>query len=433
MAELCMSFKPQASLIYSYFTHFSAFILTHPLYFSYFIFFSPYLLKLLLYLSPLFITISILLVILGLAHTNSAYTLLEPRQNFLRSTFHVIQQSLHEKFGLESQEFIPDLEECEAYKLVFAFDTPTSDMVEHSTGEEYILQSFDDKEVLVDFSVNVRVKPVGEVYQTKSGDSQFVEEERLQDFFEVLDDFDDDVVEKNVDPVSTKSIKVVEEHLDVSKMRTKVDPIIIKSVKVVEENVDESKVRKGSEAKDVNVIGGNNGVGRTKKVTSLAKPFYEGASIDSGEYTSNLGSYGSMRREKEWNRTLACKLFEERHNAVVEGDERIDALWERHESEELSRSMRMSTDTNKKKNMKTSTILNFYGDVEEEDDEDDDDNDNEEFEITKVQLCCLQAFKFSAGKMNLGMRKPNLVKFSKALKGIGWLHNVKRHGKKEKS
>lgn len=426
MAELCMSsntFKPQTSLIYSYFTHFSAFILSHPLYFSYFIFFSPYFLKLLSFLSPLFITTSFLLLLLGLAHTNSAYTFFEPRQNFLLSTFHVIQQSLREKFGLESQEFIPNLEECEAYKLVFVFDTPTSDMVEHLTGEEYLLQSFDDKEVVVDFSANVGVKPAGEVHQTKSNGSQFVEEKRLQDFFEVLNDFDENVVEKNVDPVSTKSIKVVEEHAEESKMRKiRVDPIITKSIKVVEENVDESKVRKGSQAKG----------GHGKKVMSLANPFSEEAIIGSGEYTSNLGSYGSMRKEKEWNRTLACKLFEERHNAVVEGDERIDALWERHESEELSRSMRMATDTTKKKNTKTSKLLNFYGDVEEEDDDDYDDNDNEEFEITKVQLCCLQAFKFSAGKMNLGMRKPNLVKISKALKGISWLHYAKRHGKKEK-
>ncbi|KAK1356011.1 Acidic leucine-rich nuclear phosphoprotein 32 family B protein [Heracleum sosnowskyi] len=432
MAELCMSsttFKPQASLIYSYFSHITAFILSHPLYFSYFIFFSPYFLKLLSFLSPLFITTSFLLLLLGLAHTNSASTLFEPRQNFLHSTFHVIQRSLREKLGLERQEIISDLEECEAYKLVFVFDTPTSDMVEHTTGEEYLLQSFDDKEVVVDFSVNVGVKSAGGVHQSKSSDSQVVEEKRLQDFFEVSDDFDDNVVEKNVDPISTKSIKVVEEHVDESKMRKTVDPIITKSIKVVEENVDESKVRKGSEAKDVNIFGGNNGGGHTKKVMSLAKPFFAEAIIHSGEYTSNLGSYGSMRKEKEWNRTLACKLFEERHNTVVEGDERIDALWERHESEELSKSMRMATDTNKKKNMKTSTLLNFYGDVEEEDD----DNDNEELEITKVQLCCLQAFKFSAGKMNLGMRKPNLVKFSKALKGIGWLHYAKRHGKREKS
>lgn len=402
MAELCMSsatFKPQATLVYSYFTLFCGFILSHSLNFSYLIFFSTCLFKFLSFLSPLFITTSFLLLLLGLAHRNSASTLFEPRKNFLLSTFHVIQQSLREKFRFESQELYPKFEECEAYKLVFVFDSPASDMVEHPTGEEYLLQSFDDKEVVV---ADVGVKPAAEVHHTKSKESQFVEEKKLQDFLGVLEDFDDDVVEKNVDPISTKSIEFVEE------------------------NVDESKVGKGSEAKDVN------GGGHSRRVMSLAKPFYEEATIESVECTSNLGSYGSMRKEKEWKRTLACKLFEERHNAVAEGDERIDALWERHESDELSKSMRMATDTNKKKNTKTSTTLNLYGDVEKEDDDDNDDDDNEELEITKVQLCCLQAFKFSAGKMNLRMRKPNLVKFSKALKGISWLHYAKRHGKKER-
>lgn len=391
------TFRPQATLIYAYFTRISSFILSHPLYFLYLIFFLPYALKTLSFLSPLFITTSFILLVLVLGQSNSA--------------FHVIRQNLSEKFGFDSQEACPDLEECEAYKIVFAFDTQVSDMVEHLTGEEYFLQSFDDKEVVYDL-----VEPA------KSSDSQFVEEKRLQDFFDVVDDFDDDVVEKNVDLISTKSIEVVEEDVDESKLRQIDDPVIVKSGKVVEENADE--------AKDVNVIGGNNG-GHTRKVVSLGKPFSAEGIIDSGEYNSNLGSYGSMRREKEWKRTLACKLFEERHNAVVEGDERIDALWERHESDELSKSMRMASETNKK-SVKKSSIMSFYGDVEEEEEEEGDD-DNEEFEIRKAQLCCLQAFKFSAGKMNLGMRRPNLVKFSKALKGFGWLHSAKRHGRKEKA
>ncbi|KAE8675162.1 Detected protein of unknown function [Hibiscus syriacus] len=59
-------------------------------------------------------------------------------------------------------------------------------------------------------------------------------------------------------------------------------------------------------------------------------------------------------------------------------------------------------------------------------------HDNEEEEESNRQLCCLQALKLSAGKMNLGMGRPNLVKISKALKGIGWLHHVgSRHGKKK--
>ncbi|THG18902.1 hypothetical protein TEA_022349 [Camellia sinensis var. sinensis] len=34
------------------------------------------------------------------------------------------------------------------------------------------------------------------------------------------------------------------------------------------------------------------------------------------------------------------------------------------------------------------------------------------------------------GTLNLGMGRPNLVKISKAIKGIGWLHHVTKHGKK---
>ncbi|XP_060182113.1 uncharacterized protein LOC132611751 [Lycium barbarum] len=82
---------------------------------------------------------------------------------------------------------------------------------------------------------------------------------------------------------------------------------------------------------------------------------------------NNLGSYGSMRKEKEWTRTLACKLYEERHNAST--GEGMDLLWETYE-----------LDSSKSK-----------------------------------------ALKFSAGKMNLGMGRPNLVKISKAIKGFGWL------------
>jgi hypothetical protein len=36
-------------------------------------------------------------------------------------------------------------------------------------------------------------------------------------------------------------------------------------------------------------------------------------------------------------------------------------------------------------------------------------------------LCCLEGMKFSAGKMNLGMGRPNLHKISKTFKGFGWL------------
>lgn len=122
----------------------------------------------------------------------------------------------------------------------------------------------------------------------------------------------------------------------------------------------------------------------------------------------NLGSFGSMRKEKEWRRTLACKLFEERHNVDGGGGgEGMDMLWETYETE-ASKDQRKGKKSN---------------DDDDDDDEDDEDGMDE-------QLCCLQALKFSAGKMNLGMGRPNLVKISKTLKGFGWLHHLSRHGKK---
>ncbi|CAK7349392.1 unnamed protein product [Dovyalis caffra] len=126
---------------------------------------------------------------------------------------------------------------------------------------------------------------------------------------------------------------------------------------------------------------------------------------------SNLGSFGSMRKEKEWRRTLACKLFEERHN--VNGGEGMDMLWETYETD----SIKVKGKSKTKKGKKGS--IEYYDDEEELEEEESD-----------RQLCCLQALKFSAGKMNLGMGRPNLVKISKALKGIGWLHHVGRHSKK---
>lgn len=128
-----------------------------------------------------------------------------------------------------------------------------------------------------------------------------------------------------------------------------------------------------------------------------------------------LGSFGSMRREKEWRRTLACKLFEERHSNNVNGSESegMDSLWEAYETQ---------SDSKKTKKVPAKKVM--------EDDEDEDDEDEDDEEGMEGKLCCLQALKFSAGKMNLGMGRPNLVKITKAFKGIGWFHHVGRHGRK---
>lgn len=149
--------------------------------------------------------------------------------------------------------------------------------------------------------------------------------------------------------------------------------------------------------------------------------------------SSSFGSYGSMRKEKEWKRTLACKLFEERNNSIG-GEEGMDSLWEAYEDDNTSRKMRTRKEciNNQKKNMTKNMMKNKKKSEFKcfDDGEEDEDDDEDEF-MNNGQLCCLKALKLSTGKMNLGMGKPNLVKISKALKGFGWLHHVgSKHGKR---
>lgn len=125
--------------------------------------------------------------------------------------------------------------------------------------------------------------------------------------------------------------------------------------------------------------------------------------------------YDYNSEAKEWKKTLAWKLLEERRSDKVEGDEGMDLLWETYETES---------------NLKSNSKKGKKGGNEGYD------MDRYEYEYgyeedSVAQLCCLHALKFSAGKMNLGMARSNIVKISKALKGFGWLHLVgKKHGKK---
>ncbi|KAI3682588.1 hypothetical protein L1987_82666 [Smallanthus sonchifolius] len=133
-----------------------------------------------------------------------------------------------------------------------------------------------------------------------------------------------------------------------------------------------------------------------------------------------VNSHGSMREEKEWRRTLACKLFEERHNSRG-GEEGMDSLWEAYEND----------NSKNRKEIMMNEKNNNYGGIESFIDEGSDDEDEDEEEMSNGHLCCLQALTLSTKKMNLGMGKSNFVKISKALKGLGWLHHVKnKHGKR---
>lgn len=244
-------------------------------------------------------------------------------------------------------------EELEVYKIVF--DTSTfeireepAEVLELEVKEICSSQAYDEPPV--DKSLVYETTQPAEVIT-----QQIMEVKRLESFFQ----------EENE----------LEKTMSFSKEEKEVNQTGVESYKVEEEEEEEENREKESKA-----------------VMEKNSP--------------NLGSFGSMRKEKEWRRTLACKLFEERHN-VDGGGEGMDMLWETYETESNKGQKKGSNRKN---------------------DEDDDDEDEEE--DMDEQLCCLQALKFSAGKMNLGMGRPNLVKISKTLKGFGWLHNLSRHGKK---
>ncbi|CAK9140920.1 unnamed protein product [Ilex paraguariensis] len=231
-----------------------------------------------------------------------------------------------------------------------------------------------------------------------------MEEKGFEGFLkDVFDKMSCSVEEKKVEPWGTESNKVVEEHKKGSLLRSGSEAI-------------------GSKISDITVKSADNGDGRECTFKETGHSQRNGANVNGGEYNSkvessrisgyNLGSYESMRKEREWKRTLACKLFEERHN--VDGDEGMDSLWETYETDSSKANPKSNTKKKKKKKRETE----YYEDDDEE-------------EETDGQLCCLQALKFSTGKMNLGMGRPNLVRITKALKGIGWLHRVSSHGKKD--
>lgn len=143
----------------------------------------------------------------------------------------------------------------------------------------------------------------------------------------------------------------------------------------------------------------------------------------------NLGSFGSLRAENEWRRTLSCK----RHNADDESEGALDMLWNHNRSE----GMKMLWDI-------------FNNKEEEEENNGSEDGMDmlwetfyEEERNTKKgsnkqgKSCCLPVWKFSTRKMkfsigkkmNLGIGSPNLLKFSKALKGISFSPSAFRNDK----
>ncbi|KAL1565072.1 hypothetical protein AAHA92_07337 [Salvia divinorum] len=339
MSELCSSNSKYqfSSLFISDFILLCSFILSHPLYFSYLIFFSPYLFKLLSFLSPLFITTSLIfLAFLSQSHFTS------------------ILLSLQSNKDHNPNEEPQNSDDLGIYEIVFGPPSVREETLSQFFQKDPILEPnpLPDPDKESPITTAGKIENSGEFLKVSKTPS--MEEKRLENFLKILDNF-----ERLASNVEEKKIKLKQNSLLINGSETAAAAICNST----------------NQSNSQRIIGGGGGGG------------------------DSFSSYGSMRREREWKRTLAGKLFEERHNNGGGGGEGMDSLWEAYEMESDKRRGRRR-------------------EKEEEDDE------------IGGEVCCLQALKMSAGKMSLGVGRPKLAKISKAIKGIGWLHSLTKNSKK---
>ncbi|KAF5954613.1 hypothetical protein HYC85_007469 [Camellia sinensis] len=350
MSELCLSNTPKkttsqvSSPLLSELLFFFSFILSHPIYLSYFILFSPYLLKLLSFLSPLFITTSLLLLSLlslspGLLHLNNPpHHFSQSKLGFfflLSTAYNALIQRLISSNTDNTEEHQQShhhhpFEDLEAFKIVFDistfYSTENADQVfefksdQENSFESPLLKSSIDEcsglSTLESLFADLEERTVEiDSRQISETDQSIKETERLEGLLNELDEFENMIysVEEKKNKAelapSTKSEKV-----QVSLVRSESEAIKASSDSGGQQRQTTSQRIHGS----VNIS--DNGGEDTLKLLE---------SQSSQTLDSSFGSYGSLRREKDWKRTLACKLFEERHN--VDGVEGMDLLWETHE------------------------------------------------------------------------------------------------------
>ncbi|XP_031121901.1 uncharacterized protein LOC116024991 [Ipomoea triloba] len=444
MSELCLPRKTWfSSLLISDLKQFCSFLLSQPLYLSYFVFFSPYLLKIISFLFPLVFTTSLLLLaFLTVSPGLIRKFLPHSKVGHLLSACHaVVEDGTQECF---------DLEDFEAYKIVF--EGPIMDVQESQSqfSEQSLVENSMEKEdkKLEDFVPKVE-SPTSRVPYTlvqqsiwEHHDNSMTQQVKLN--FSVPYPPDKQSIWKDIKKVTQQAELNVsmpytptEQHIwkDINQdnsvvQQTGLNTVThkelvgelesmgsVKGEKKVEAQganadkvVENQKARNGSEDEEANV-------NKTKTKTPITGNDSQSLKVESSRTLDyNLVSNGSMRKEKEWKRTLACKLYEERNTRDGSG-EGMDLLWETYEMDAMKSKVESKKKTKKRWESKR------YNKVDSEDEE----------EEVNDQLCCLQALKFSAGKVNLGMGigKPNLMKISKAIKGFGWLHHVSsKHSKK---
>lgn len=254
-----------------------------------------------------------------------------------------------------------------------------------------------------------------------------MEEKRLENFFKILNEFERlasnvEEMKKKLEPPSrgAKSDKVVEKQKSL---------LMNGSEAASDDNNNNTNIKAANDASAAAKLNECSSPmaakSQSQRIISSAAADHQEQDVDGDDgklkaraescralEAGNLSSYGSMRREREWERTLACKLFEERQN--VGGGEGMDSLWEAYEMEEFGKVGRRKKERERVKREKKIVEREWEGEDEE----------------IGGQLCCLQALKLSAGKVILGVGKPNLVKISKAIKGIGWLHKTTKNSKK---
>ncbi|KAL6497866.1 hypothetical protein OROHE_026893 [Orobanche hederae] len=412
--ELFRSEAHFKSLLISDLILFCSAIFSNPLYISYFILFSPYLLKLITFLFPLFIT-TFLFFLTGIVHENSSADL---------SLTSSVLENLRIEKGCYRDERFPGFDDLGIHEILFGtclMNCVSKDLPEDSEkkSEENLEPSLDmEKDPSFGEGEGFDAKTMeennpGRVPELKKS-CPGLEERRLENFLKILDQFE---------RLSTAS---AEEKKNM-KFVTKIDRAVTQGVR---HNAATKVSFNGGEehtplvkAHSQRITSGiDHSDDEDEKEHSVKKVGSFRAWDDNNNNNNHFGNFGSMRKEKEWNRTLACKLFEERHS--IDGGEGMDSLWEAYEMDS-DKSMRETRDV-KKRNKKTSGI-EFYEEFvhgKEEEKDDDDDDDEEEEEVVDEQLCCLQAIKMS------GMRRPNIVKISKAIKGFGWLHHLSKHSKK---
>ncbi|KAG7578628.1 hypothetical protein ISN45_Aa03g027990 [Arabidopsis thaliana x Arabidopsis arenosa] len=285
-----------SSLLLSDFHLFCSFIFSHPFYFSYLLFFSPYIFKILSFLSPLFVTTTLLLLaLLSTLHVQDTFIdseSLETQPSFLFSFCSKLGSVLEHKFDFNDEGF-KSLEELEAYKMVVeACSMDCASKNEICSDELTFVDKFCSHESTVSESL------------TNETREEQVEIQPLK-FEDVI------VLEKEKE---TKKCEKKEE--EEQKVKPKSDVVL---------DNEEEPTKEESKAQKVDLVGDFNN--ESYDLPKLSKFLGEGkrneATKKEEEDNVSLQSFGSMRKEKEWRRTLACKLFEERHNADVT----LDKAW----------------------------------------------------------------------------------------------------------